>query len=682
GGGGWGGASVALGLTFGLVELIKWVRSSFWTPLELGYAGVFALGVILYVLAVFAVAGGLRSIVRRVFARKRVPAPVYAAVAGAILWAVLAVFRDDVPSVMDGLVAVALVAWVAWTAFAPRVLRVPVRALYAVWAVAVCAGGVAAVCASHGAFLVPARRHDVATVAGLLWAGVAGVLLVAAWLATRKWKRGRALRIALAAALLVAPAVQGPLRARVDGAAREPAGPNILFVTCDALRAQSCSPYGGPASMPALESVAAGGVLFARGYSLCPWTTPSMFSLFASTYPPSLTPGNSREQWRDEMASYTFAPGVTTLAEVLAGKGYATAAFVGNPLLSDPNGILRGFQYSASFDPHIPLHAGPLDVIPYLKNALLAVAPGLVPWRPVDSSRILTRYALDFLDKHRGQSVFLWIHYMDPHEPYDPPAAYRDMEGAWPLFCPAAPYWNTPQQDDAGDIAVDEADRPFVQHLYEGEVRYVDACFGEVLARLDALEVAGRTYVCFTADHGEELWEHGRFGHGQSLYDELVHVPLVFGGPGLAARRIDAPVSGVDVMPTLAELAGVEAPEEWRGVSLAPVLRDAAAAPAGRPCFAQATNRYSWPEVYRVAVEPDRKLIHGMLADSAELYDIARDPEERRNLAGGEGAEAERLRGMLEAWAESFDAFLDVADVDEDRRQELLEQLESMGYVR
>ena len=276
---------------------------------------------------------------------------------------------------------------------------------------------------------------------------------------------------------------------------------------------------------------------------------------------------------------------------------------------------------------------------------------------------------------------------MDPHSPYDPPARYREATGPWPLWAPSDPDWGTPQIEKDGrslDVAPDE--KRYAKSLYEGEIRYVDEQIGRLTEELARLGRLDDTFVCVTADHGEEFWDHGWVMHGQSLYEDQVRVPLIIAGPGLENGVIEEPISAVDLMPTLTELVGLLPSEEWRGMSWAAALKEGNSPDAVRPVFAQATYIEA-VEPLQMVVSEDRKLIRGSGSGRLELYNVTNDPSESRNIFEQENEQHAELAGMLDQWLDSFEStFADSPSsgeaADEEEVHETIENLRALGYIR
>jgi arylsulfatase A-like enzyme/Tfp pilus assembly protein PilF len=362
-------------------------------------------------------------------------------------------------------------------------------------------------------------------------------------------------------------------------ACRQPS--NLLVVTWDTTRADALAPYGNRrAATPAAASLAERGVVFERALAVAPLTLPSHASLFTGTYPP-------HHGIRDN-GSARLPQAAVTLAELLRERGYRTGAFVGAYVVDARWGLDQGFDaYSGSFADETR------DVFSL-----------------GDVSRTADRVAgeaLGWLAQESDDPFFAWVHFYDPHAPYTPPAPFADRFAAEP---------------------------------YLGEVAFADSQLARLLAWLEASGTAPRTVVVLAGDHGEGFGEHGEEGHGLLLHDEALRVPLVVVAPGAArpgTRRGEA-VSLVDVLPTLVELLDLSPPPWVHGRSLLPLLRgdeDVAPAPAVYAETLYPRLRFGWSDLVALEREGRRLVVAGR---QAELYDLAADPAEARDLARGRPA--------------------------------------------
>ncbi len=381
--------------------------------------------------------------------------------------------------------------------------------------------------------------------------------------------------------------------------------PDIVLIVVDTLRADHVGAYGHHrVTTPHLDALASRGVLFENAWSTAPWTLPSVMSIHTGLYP---------ADHRVENDGLKLGAEVSTLAEQLSAAGYETAAFVSHVYVSRPFGFARGFDTFEDFGISRP---------GYRPEA------GMEP-----TADIVTDAALAHLGRRSRAPLFLFVHYFDPHWPYHPPPGYRDLfpndyEGELDASYDSISRFQDPA------VRLPEDYREFLETRYDGEIRFVDEMIGRLLEAIDE-----RAWIIVTADHGEEYKEHGSMGHGRQLYEESIHVPLVIAGPpaqgekknGEGGRRIASPVSGVDIHPTILDLAGIAEPgSRRRGVTLRPAFRGGGALPANRP-LVSATIRLN---AYRTAVRLDRlKLIRFMDRDRSELFDLEADPAERHDLA-------------------------------------------------
>jgi arylsulfatase A-like enzyme len=407
---------------------------------------------------------------------------------------------------------------------------------------------------------------------------------------------------------------------RSSGSRRVPRG--VIVVCIDTLRADHLSAYGyARATSPRLAALARRGTLFENALSAAPWTVPAVGSLLTSLYPGehgAAVEGEVRQL--DEQTPAQLRPEVQTLGDLLHRAGLRTALFSGNPYLWG--------RFQRGFD--------------------AAVAER-------QSATELTDRAVAWLRAKPGKPFFLYLQYMDLHQPIEPSAPYADRfaaevggeRGSEPRD------GSFERQSDLEDLAF----RRFRAHkiaLYDGALLYVDAEVGRLL---DALGHGEDTLVVVTSDHGEEFWDHAEaerhqggdprgvwgVGHGHTLFQELLHVPLIVAGPGFPAdRRVPCGVSLLDVAPTVLSALRLPARPEMRGATLAR-FRDDGAGCQQAPLAAE-SPAYG-PET-RALVWNGWKLIERAGAGPA-LFDLARDPTERHDLAGCRPRALEALSGLL-----------------------------------
>ena len=466
-------------------------------------------------------------------------------------------------------------------------------------------------------------------------------------MARRSGWRGRLLTAALAA---LAPAAGCGDRVSISAspepaAASTPPGapPSIVLVTIDTLRADHVSAYGyARETTPHLDALAAGGARFETAYAVSSTTGPSHATLFTSRYP---------DEHGVTKNGVPLPADVPVLAERLRDAGYETAAFVSSFVVERRFGLARGFDHYDD-DFRGAAHSSPLRRW-----------EGHVLEAPYDRrAGETTERALAWLAaRHDARPFFLWVHYFDPHSPYDPPAPHRQafLESSDPT---------SPRH------AID---------LYDGDVHYADAELGRLLAAL-ALH-APLTLV--TADHGEGLWDHGYLEHGVFLYEEMVRVPWVVHWPGRvpAGSTLGGLAAHVDLVPTLAGLTGLDLLADPRGRDLAPLLLRGEAPDPERRVHLQ--RRHYEPgqrghvrvEGPKHAIRVDRwKLIVSPGELGLELFDLARDPRELHNLAGLRPDVVQPLYADLRRWQEGQRTRLAAPAAPDAQARE---RLRALGYV-
>ena len=416
-------------------------------------------------------------------------------------------------------------------------------------------------------------------------------------------------------ARIIVPILAGlcscPARAR----APTPEHPSVLLIAVDTLRADRLGSSGNPRGLtPHLDALAGEGARFANAFSHAPWTLPAFASLLTSETPPTHGAGGSVGDFRGLPAR------VPTLPEAFRAAGYTTAAVVNVDFLARPFGVTRGFEH--------------LDARAFEDN------------ENVRAAGPTTDAALAWVGEHRREAFFLMVHYFDPHAEYRPPQPFRrrfaspaDREDETFRFGARRQV----VEHRAGRAPLVAADVERAAALYDGEVAYVDQEIGRLLDGLSGLGIDASTLVVLTADHGEEFLDHGDWEHGHTLYDELLHVPLVLRQKGrLAPRAIEAPVGHVDLGPTLLAWCGLPPCRTFQGRDLAPALSGGSLAPASLLAFGS-----FWGRPLASLREGDLQLIVAP-GKKPELYRWTSDPAEKHDLALEEAARVPELQAELE----------------------------------
>ena len=406
---------------------------------------------------------------------------------------------------------------------------------------------------------------------------------------------------------------------------RPPLARHVVLVTIDTLRADRVGVYGGMDLTPRLDRIAREGAYASNAMAHVPLTRPSHATILSGRLPWELGV-------RDNLSPAEL-PSSPLLAEILKGAGFRTAAFVSSIVLERRGGFGRGFD---RYDDEFPKTRS-ADLLNTLQK------PG------ADTMGA----ALAWLEGQRGgDRIGLWIHLYEPHDPYEPPEPY------------ASRY----------------RDRP-----YDGEVAYADALVGQLDDALDRFGLKSQTLLVVASDHGEGLGEHEETLHGFFVYETTLAVPLILRGPGIVAGgTIAANVGLVDVLPTALDLLGVPLPRGFQpsGNSLAAALRGGQGPTNASPQYAESLVpllHFGWSDL-RVLRRGSWKYV---LAPRPELYDLASDPHERRNVVDNQPAQAAALRATLTKLLEEErrNAMKSTGTAARTLPADTLERLGALGYV-
>jgi arylsulfatase A-like enzyme/Flp pilus assembly protein TadD len=363
--------------------------------------------------------------------------------------------------------------------------------------------------------------------------------------------------------------------------------PNIFLITIDTLRADHVHCYGYEAiQTPALDQLAKEGIRFSQAFTPSPITNSSHTSILTGLLPSSHGVSDF---------GVPLAPSHPTLAQLLATRGYHTAAFIGAVILDSKSlapGLDRGFEFYDNF----PEHASTKSRWGRLERRGMEVEQHTESW----------------LGKHAYGAHFAWVHLYDPHDPYEPPPPYSNI---------------------------------YKDRLYDGEIAYADSALGHFLAYLKKQGWYDGALIVVVGDHGEGLGEHHEDTHGIFLYDSTTHVPLLVKLPNgrAAGKGIEAQVRTTDIVPTILELVGLPMPEKLDGASLAPLLTGGEA--TSRAVFGQTDYplRFGWAPLRSVR----RDGFKFIEAPKPELYELRSDAAELQNKYEPWNEEVQEARKML-----------------------------------
>ena len=374
------------------------------------------------------------------------------------------------------------------------------------------------------------------------------------------------------------------------------AGPNVVLITIDTLRADRVGCYGyRQARTPTLDALAHEGVLFQTVVASIPLTLPSHCSIMTGTYP-------TLHGVRDNVG-YTMGDSPPTLATILKQRGYSTAAFVGADVLDPERGLNRGFDtYSCPLRRRMGRNNPLVFNLVELQRRAEEVVADALGW-------------LSTQPGHAAKPFFVWIHLYDPHMPYDPPARFRAL----------------------------------LRDPYDGEIAYADYALGKAFGYLKQHNLYDSSLIIAASDHGESFGEHGEYAHGYFVYDTTLLVPLIIKPPlgsGIAPRRSEVPVRTIDIAPTVLQFLDIAPPPSMQGVGLLPLLRGRTAGSSTGVTYCETfyPNEFGW-SVLRALRSGQFKYID---APKPELYDLAADPQENHNLYETKKAAALELKTQFD----------------------------------
>jgi arylsulfatase A-like enzyme len=518
----------------------------------------------------------------------------------------------------------------------------------------------------------------------------------------------------LAAYLGSAPRFSGLLSHEPrGGSAGDSSPPNVILISLDTVRPDHLGAYGyGRALTPSFDGLAAKGVLFRRSVAASSWTIPSHAAVLTGVPPSHIGPGLVS---RGRRGTVHLPPEAVTLAEVFRTARYHTAAFIGGATMGSVFGFDQGFDL---FNDRLPpslstgadriflarpirrlLNIDPPSFLRFLDPPFILVSNFLYDEShslPSDlhvsfmkgvkrfdnSASEVNHKVFSWLDHRPPRPFFAFIHYFDAHDPYDPP----------PPFAPAG-YDPAPSFIMKNGVAervlngrgpLTSSERDHLVAGYDGEIASLDHHLGVLLDRLRAEGVLDNAVIAVVSDHGESFGEHGLVFHGHHLYDHLTRSVLLLSGRGVPQGRTeDGPAAGIDVAPTLLDLAGLDRPGSVQGRSLRPLLEGKTIDQA--PLFSELLGRTmsapDW-EAFRhtrFSVEFSGLKIIRESDGPTRLFDLAADPDESTDLAAVRTADVERLSRLLADYLSRVAA--PRPEEEGEAAEEALESLRGLGYI-
>jgi arylsulfatase A-like enzyme len=427
---------------------------------------------------------------------------------------------------------------------------------------------------------------------------------------------------------------------------RSLAGTNVVFVILDAARAREFGCYGDARGVtPEIDRIAAEGVVFERAFTPAVYTLGAMSSVWTSQYP---------DRHHSEVSFSARLPkDRLTLAEVLTARGIATAGFVANAVAGAAFGFDRGFSDFREIFKDLGSRA----------DGFRKVVP---PW----------------LRAHKDRRFFAYVHFREPHFPYDPPPPFDTR------FGPEGPISRAARQQTDWITDLNQSRRApapgEIEHLvrlYDGNLAFADHEVGALRRTLEELGLWEKTVVIVAADHGEELFEHRWIGHNVHLYEESMHVPLLVrfpSGAGVSGLRAKGLVDLLDVAPTIADVlrgSGHEAADrEFQGRSLLSLIGGATAKTA-------VLSRTVWDRPRYALRDARYKFLYDTRTGDEELYDLEDDPGETRDLAKADAIRTAYYRQALQQWVASLARPRPAGSEEATLTREQCENLKSLGYI-
>lgn len=426
--------------------------------------------------------------------------------------------------------------------------------------------------------------------------------------------------------------------------------PFFLLVVAETLRYDRLGVYGYEAARtPHLDAMAREGVLFTQARSASSWTWPSVASILTGLYPNSHGVQHRQQCYLVES--------IDSLPEIFLRRGYTTAAFMSNVILSRDNNFQQGFE-TYVYTPHA-------------------------------SARALNERFRHWLDNTQGVARFAYLHYLDPHDPYLPPPAFfpknhsaEEFERRKDRFIDRIRMIMKDENLESDTLLEGDTFKDTLQlfsERYDAEIAYLDTAIGEMLKALEDRGILDNCVIVFVSDHGEEFYEHKMVFHGYHLFDESIRVPLWITGYGKASvepRVISASKDTKDLAPTLCELAGFPLLDVWDLDSS--LLKDKASPNFAHTQYGLLKNLFNKSEIMSFT-QGDWKLILTPDRDQVELYNLKIDPMEQVNRSGDEPAIRNAMLKALKDW---YQATLKSApDNRLENNKRINEQLRALGYI-
>lgn len=437
---------------------------------------------------------------------------------------------------------------------------------------------------------------------------------------------------------------------------------NLIIITVDALRYDYLSIYNDSFNKtPELHKFAQEAMVFNNAYTPSPWTIPSLSALLTSKYPSAIGQISGK-------GSQIIPTQIKTLPEMLNNIGFNTYIFMHPYIIERCKGIIRGFDYVIPV-PYITTYRMLLNELLLTKIWILPKPFYLQPYQ----AKYINKQVFCLHNKIK-EPFFIWIHYFDTHLPYSSPEINIKDKSILKIAN------INPLDIRAGTIHLSNKDKEQLKQLYAKEINYVDKNIGSLFKYLKANNLYDSTMIIFTADHGEEFWEHNNFTHGHSMYEEVIHIPLIIKFPKNINKvsKSNINVSLIDISPTILNILNVKNPYNYSGFNLLNII-DNPEEYQTRAVFAENTCFYNEK---KAVIQNGYKLIIDDV--KSELYNLINDPKENYPLINE--SIKNNLIPIFLRWQEENNVFRNmhsiIASQGKESSKELKLILKSLGYAR
>jgi arylsulfatase A-like enzyme len=360
---------------------------------------------------------------------------------------------------------------------------------------------------------------------------------------------------------------------------------NVILISIDTLRADHLGIYGYSLNTsPNIDKLATNSFVFMNIKTQAPYTLPAHMSLFTSLYPSVHLVGEFDD-------NTSLNPNIKTLTQIFKNNGYYTAGFIDAPYVDSFYGFSRGFDF---FD----------------ERSVLNGDGGIAN---------INQRVYHLLENLKSKKFFLFLHYMDVHSPYDPPEEYIKVFD-WNYSGPVNLTQN--YEDQLIRMNLTNDDWNYIKAGYDGSILYTDSYLGKLFSKIDEIGLRNNTVIIILSDHGEELNDHHSLGHGRTLFEEILHVPLIISVPNIySGEIINQSGEIIDVAPTLLKLIGINIPSQFQGID---ILNSAD------------TNRLIYSEKAMANLtsiqDNDMKFIYNSTSDKIQQFELSSDSREQTNI--------------------------------------------------